>query len=176
MIKVNLTTLATTREALPKALVGLKQESLNDLSWTDEALGFRGFGYWAESDETPPLADTHKYDGGETFRVDEVSKIVYVTRTSIAKTQAELDAEFKATVPPTITRVQAMKAMKATVSGTGTLWDDFNAVLASNVDAKDEWDLATELTRGHLFVAQLAPALSLTELQIDELFIAGAGL
>lgn len=68
--------------------------------------------------------------------------------------------------PFSITRVQAMKQMK--VLG---LWENFKTILASNEDAQDEWDLATLLEREHEFIAMLAPALGLSEADIDNLFI-----
>lgn len=86
------------------------------------------------------------------------------------KTPADLDAiaaqKIEDAKPKVISRVQAMKAMKQT----GTLWADFNALLAANQDAKDEWDLATELQRNHTFTLQLSPALGLTSADLDNLF------
>ena len=169
MKKVNLTTKEVTNEALPKFLKGLKQESLNDLSWTDEALGVQPYGWWIDRDVSTIDNKTQVFDGTESYTLDEPNFRVIVTRGVRDKTQEELDAEFQATVPRIITRVQAMKAMKQT----GTLWDDFNALLASNVDAKDEWELSTELQRGHALTVSLGLALGLTEPQLDDLFILG---
>lgn len=70
-----------------------------------------------------------------------------------------------ATVPKSITRIQAMKVMKSM-----GLWEAFKAVLASSQDAQDEWDLATQLDRNDPFVDQLMPALNLTSDQLDILF------
>lgn len=69
-------------------------------------------------------------------------------------------------MPQSITRIQAMKVMKSM-----GLWDTFKAVIASNQDAQDEWDLATELQRSNEFVTQLMPALNLTSEQLDAMFI-----
>ena len=74
-------------------------------------------------------------------------------------------------VPASITRVQAMKQLKVL-----TKWTVFKAVLATNVDAQDEWDLATELQRGNPFVAMLAPALNMTDADLDNLFIEASKL
>lgn len=68
-------------------------------------------------------------------------------------------------IPQSITRIQAMKVMKSM-----GLWDTFKAVIASNQDAQDEWDLATELQRSNEFVLALMPILNLTSEQLDELF------
>lgn len=72
-----------------------------------------------------------------------------------------------ALIPKVISKIQAMRAMKAT----GTLWVDFNTLLSSSQDAKDEWDLATELVYDNPFVLQLASALELSSLQLENLFI-----
>jgi hypothetical protein len=72
-----------------------------------------------------------------------------------------------ALIPKVISKIQAMRAMKAT----GTLWVDFNTLLSSSQDAKDEWDLATELVYDNPFVLQLASALGLSSLQLENLFI-----
>ena len=69
-------------------------------------------------------------------------------------------------VPDAISRVQAMKQLKAL-----SKWTTFKTVLATNQDAQDEWDLATELQRANPFVAMLAPALNMTNADIDTMFI-----
>ena len=69
-------------------------------------------------------------------------------------------------VPSAITKVQAMKQLKAL-----NKWITFKTVLATNQDAQDEWDLATELQRANPFVAMLAPALNMTNADIDTMFI-----
>lgn len=74
-------------------------------------------------------------------------------------------------VPQSITRIQAMKVMKSM-----GLWDTFKAVIASNQDAQDEWDLAIQLDRGNEFVTALMPVLNLTSEQLDELFIQASKL
>ena len=56
------------------------------------------------------------------------------------------------------------------------LWETFKAVLASNQDAQDEWDLATSLDRNNEFVLALMPVLNLTDAQLDELFVQASAL
>lgn len=86
------------------------------------------------------------------------------------KTQAELDTlalqAIEDAKPKVVSRVQAMKAMKLT----GTLWVDFNTLLGSNQDAKDEWDLATELQRNNDLTLALSATLNLTSTDLDDLF------
>lgn len=69
-------------------------------------------------------------------------------------------------IPESVSKVQAMKAMKSY-----GLWDTFKGVLAQSTDANDEWTLALDLRRDNTFVAMLSPALGITETQIDDLFI-----
>ena len=77
-------------------------------------------------------------------------------------------------VPQSITKVQAMRAMKQidvdAVAGT-SMWTNFQSLLASNADANDEWVLALDLQRNNQFVRTLTPALGKTDAQIDDLFV-----
>ena len=92
MIKINKMTNTATREPLPKFLKGLKQESLLDLSWTDEALGVQDLAWYPETDVT--IYDDNKVlDGTETLVVDSVNKIVRVTKGQRDKTAGEIEAE-----------------------------------------------------------------------------------
>ncbi|MCX6076437.1 MAG: hypothetical protein NTW78_06050 [Campylobacterales bacterium] len=176
MKKVHLKTLAATTEPLPLFLIGLEQESLNDLSWTDETLGVSEYGFWQEVDATPPFDNLSTYDGTEVLTADAVTITVNVVRGVRLKTDAELLTEFKSTVPTQITKLQAMRAMKTVATPNGTLWVDFNNALATNTDAMDEWNLSPVLLRSNVYVAQLALYLGITERQLDELFILGASL
>ena len=99
-------------------------------------------------------------------------KNIYIGKNLITSTQLA-DATAKATinkntpvVPSAITKVQAMKQLKAL-----SKWTTFKTVLATNQDAQDEWDLATELQRANPFVAMLAPALNMTNAELDTMFI-----
>lgn len=91
-----------------------------------------------------------------------------VSYNSVARTAEEIRS---LTVPISITKVQAMKAMKQ-----AGVWETFKSAIASNEDALDEWTLALDLVRDNPFVAMLAPALGLTDTQIDDLFILGSTL
>lgn len=175
MIKVNIKTLTVVRDTIPPALQGLVLQTLRNLQTELNPVPeeFQDIEFWDEVDATLAFnSATHTLDGTETLTANAETKIVNVVRGVRLKTDAELLAEFKATVPHSITRVQAMKAMKAT----GALWSDFNTILDSNQDAKDEWSLATELQRNNEFVGMLAPVLGLSDIQIDELFVLGGKL
>lgn len=85
---------------------------------------------------------------------------------------AEYDRLMKeAAVPKSITKIQAMRAMKQ-----AGIWEQFNTALAANQDAADEWALAISLERHNAFVESIAPSLDMSDEQVDQLFIAGAAL
>lgn len=74
MIRVNLNTLHADDTPLPEVLAGLLQESLYDLSWTDESLGLRGFGWWPVHVQGTPSDEEHIT--GYTYVVDAAQKLV----------------------------------------------------------------------------------------------------
>lgn len=94
----------------------------------------------------------------------------------VNKTQGQIDAEFKATVPLKVTMRQARKALLLV----GKL-DAVNAAINALPSparelAKIEWEYSQEVQRAWPLVAQLIPALGMTEREMDELFIHGATL
>lgn len=173
MLKVNKTKNTATREPIPKFLEGLKQESLNDLSWTDETLGLQDYGFWQEEDITAPLLDTEVYDGTETYTLDEVNCIVKVSLGVRAKTQEEIDAEFKASIPQVI----SMRQARLVLLNANLLSTVETAIINSTDEAlKIEWEYATEVRRDWESLVTMATALGITELELDNLFIEGAKL
>lgn len=68
-----------TREPIPQFLVGLAQESLQDLSWTDPALSVQDAAWWPEEDQSPALGPYERY-GDETLTLDVERKVVIVMR------------------------------------------------------------------------------------------------
>lgn len=166
MFKIKLKTQELIREDLPQFLVGLDKASLVDLSWVDEALELKGYGYFEEVDTSITPSNLDIYDGKEILHVDMDLKVVEVSRSIRAKTEAELTADRKAKVPKEVTKTQAMKALKEIGK-----WEAFKGAIASNEDAQEEWMLTSVLVRANPFVESLAPALGLSDAQIDELFI-----
>ena len=77
MIKVQNNT--ATRDPIPTFLMGLKPESLLDLSWTDPALGVADCMWWPEEDQSAPLGQLEVY-GSETLTIDADRKVVVVVR------------------------------------------------------------------------------------------------
>ena len=102
----------------------------------------------------------HLIDAPEGFKMEDADKFIVV------------DGVLVQSIPQSITKIQAMRAMKQTdVTTTSTMWTSFQALLASNVDANDEWVLALDLQRNHPLVLTLTSALGKTDIQIDDLFI-----
>lgn len=76
MIRVDLKTHECGLEGLPADLQGLAAESLRDLSWSDPALGYHGFGYWPIREARPELAFGQAY-GDPTLVVDPDAGVVH---------------------------------------------------------------------------------------------------
>ena len=91
-------------------------------------------------------------------------------------TQEEIDAAYQATVPQSVTMRQARLALL----GAGVLSAVDAAIAAMDEPAKAAaliaWEYSTEVQRSFGLVSQLAPALGLTDAQVDALFIAAAQL
>ncbi len=83
--------------------------------------------------------------------------------------------------PPTPVTAVTMRQARLALLGAGLL-DDVDAAIASIPDpvqrkaAQIEWEYATIVERNSALIQQLAPALGLTEAQMDELFATAARL
>lgn len=76
-----------TREPIPDFLIGLNQESLADLSWTDPALGAQDCRWLPEIDQSPALGQYERY-GTETLTA--VDGVVIVTRAVVPWGEGEI--------------------------------------------------------------------------------------
>tara|TARA_E500000331_G_scaffold222486_1_gene213017 strand:- start:166 stop:630 length:465 start_codon:yes stop_codon:yes gene_type:complete len=85
---------AATREPVPVFLVGVSQEALADLSWTDPALGVSEAGWWPEDDQSPELDIDQQY-GEETLTVDTENQKVICVKAVVADSDENI-AERKA--------------------------------------------------------------------------------
>lgn len=168
MFKIDLKTLEIVREELPQFLVGLDKASLVDLSWVDESLGLKGYGYWEEVDESQDISDTTTYDGTETLHVDMELKVVEVSRGIRPKTEVELIADKKAKVPKEVTMRQARLALLDV-----GLLDTVTNAIANSADEvlKVEWEYARDIDRTWDSLVELATSLGITDEQLDNLFI-----
>lgn len=84
-----------SREPIPQFLIGLAPESLNDLAWTDPALGVQDCAWWPEEDQSPVLSDFQRY-GAESLTVDAQRKVVVVVRVVEPWSAEEIAAELEA--------------------------------------------------------------------------------
>lgn len=170
MIKIQNNTV--TREDVPNFLVGLKPESLLDLSWTDPALGVQDCAWYPEVDVTNYESNL-VLDGTETYELDEANFIVKVIRGQRDKTAEELEAEYKATVPTVISMRQARLVLL-----NANLLDTVETAIANGTDEtlKIEWDYAADVRRDWESLMTMATSLGMTELELDNLFIEGAKL
>lgn len=172
MFKINLKTQEVIREELPQFLIGLDKASLVDLSWIDEALGLKGYGYFEEVDNSQDISETTTYDGTEALHVNMDLKIVEVIKGIRAKTEEELIADRKAKVPRNITMRQA----RLQLLNLGLL-DDVEAVIASIQDAnmkkavQIEWEYAKDVERNSPTILLLAQAIGMDDEALDNLFI-----
>lgn len=168
MFKINLKTLEIVREELPQFLVGLDKASLVDLSWVDEALGLKGYGYWEEADMSLIPTNLETFDGTETLHVNTEFKVVEVVRGIRAKTEAELIADRKAKVPKEVTMRQARLALLDV-----GLLDTVTNAIANSADEvlKVEWEYAKDVDRTWDSLVELATSLGMTDEQLDNLFI-----
>jgi hypothetical protein len=91
MIKVQNNT--ASREALPTFLLGLELSSLQDLSWTDPALGVQDFAWYPEDNQSLPLGEFEEY-GEETLTIDTERKVVVSSKEVVAMS-AEKIAEIE---------------------------------------------------------------------------------
>lgn len=172
MFKINLKTQEAIREELPQFLVGLDKVSLADLSWVDETLGLKDYGYFEEVDASHSLSETETYDGTESLHVNMGLKLVEVERGIRAKTVEELAADRKAKVPKVITMRQA----RLQLLNLGLL-DDVEAVIASIEDENTkkavqiEWQYAKDVERNSPTILLLAQAIGMNDEALDSLFI-----
>lgn len=93
MIRVHLTTLVADREPIPYFLRNITGPDLENLWWTDPLLGVTQYGWWNESNESPPLALYQRYTT-ETLTVD-VARRVVVSVSAIEDWTAEEIAAYK---------------------------------------------------------------------------------
>lgn len=172
MFKINLKTQEVIREELPQFLVGLDKASLVDLSWVDEALGLKGYGYFEEVDTSLGIADSYVEDGTEILYVNFDTKVVEVCRGQRHKTEAELTADRKSKVPKEVTMRQARLALHES----GLLDAVVDAITNSSDEVlKIEWEYARDVSRDWERLVLLATSLGLTDEELDNLFILAGG-
>ena len=75
--------------------------------------------------------------------------------------------------PKVVTKRKAMQQMKATLTqeDTSTMWLDLQVILSADQDAKDEWDLSSELDIADPVLIAMATALGLDSEGLQEFFV-----
>lgn len=123
----------------------------------------------------PPACLPTQYAVKSGIKQDQLGNWVY-DWDILNKTQEQIDAEFKATVPKKVTMRQARKALLL-AGKLDTVNAAINAMPSHDRElAKIEWEYSQEVQRAWPLVEQLIPALGMTEREMDELFIHGATL
>lgn len=97
-----------SREILPTFLLGLDISSLQDLSWTDPALGVQDCAWYSEDNQSQELGEFEEY-GEETLTIDAERKVV-VSSKSVVPMSAEKIAEIEAS------RASALEARKQSLT------------------------------------------------------------
>lgn len=109
--KVDLAALAVVSDPgpLPPELQGtLSDADLADLSWTDEALGFHGFGYWPVEREAPAYDPATQRLSGEVARHLAAGRCVVVeVPLAVGMTEAELQAGVERVAAEAVARINA---------------------------------------------------------------------
>ena len=162
MFKVNTQNLTAERGNAPKEMRGLGVESLRNLQTvlTTQQLidtDHVNIEYWPDTVVEQSIEPSQKF-GDEVSELDLDNKTILVSLSVLDKTAEELEEDRKASIPSVITKHQAMVALRK----------------AGNEDANDAFDYKTHFNRGSEFISALAPALGMTDLDVDNLFLAAS--
>jgi len=166
MIKVNLKTLATTREPIPDFLNGIYGKDLEDLSWSDETLGVSEYGFWQEVDATPPFDNLSTYDSTEVLTADAVTKTVNVVRGVRLKTDKELAAERKALVPFAIKKWRGQVVLHRR-----SLLEQVETIIVQSPEMNIIYKNVTDFERDNTLITAIASVMGWDDAYIDEFFI-----
>ena len=102
-------------------------------------------------------------------------EIVTPQGSQIVQLTAEEEAAIAATPQPVPAEVPQWQARRALLAA-GLLTAVEAAVAAASQDIQITWEYAPNIVRNSPFIAALAPALGLTDAQIDDLFRAAAAI
>ena len=175
MFKVNTQNLTAERGNAPKEMRGLGVESLRNLQTvlTTQQLidtDHVNIEYWPDTVVEQSIEPSQKF-GDEVSELDLDNKTILVSLSVLDKTAEELEEDRKASIPSVITKHQAMVALRK--AGKKQQIRDFLKA-DGNEDANDAFDYKTHFNRGSEFISALAPALGMTDLDVDNLFLAAS--
>ncbi len=102
------------REPIPQFLIGLSQESLSDLSWTDPSLGVQDCKWLPEIDRSPALGPYERY-GAETLAVG--GGVVIVTRAVVPWSAEEISADLTSKRSNIWSRIKQIRDTKTQQGG-----------------------------------------------------------
>lgn len=103
--------------------------------------------------------------------IDDINQVVNIVYTVRAKTQEELIADFKATVPQTITPRQARLILLQY-----DLLDDIELLTKDNKVIQIWWEYSADIQRNNEQLLEFAAIVGLTDEQLDTMFIEASKL
>ena len=172
MMQINTDTGEITNNQIPIFLTGLLPDSLSNLSWTDESLGVRHLRFLDIVQVITPEFDSETQKLSEpVYTLNDASDGIVMTYSIDNLSVNDIAAKQKALVPSEVQMWQARAILEQ--SGYKAQID---AALANDIVARNKWEYATVVKRTDDIVVGMAALLSLTELQIDDLFIAASKL
>ena len=103
--------------------------------------------------------------------IDDINQVVNVVYIIRAKTQEELIADFKASVPKIITPRQARLILLQY-----NLLDDIELLIKDNRTVQIWWEYSTDIQRNNEQLLEFAAITGLTDEQLDDMFIKASKL
>lgn len=160
-----------TREPVPSFLIGLPNDYLADLSWTDPALGVSDCGWVPEVDQTPQLGEYERY--GDEYLVIDVTRAFVVSSKYITPwTAEEIAADKKSKIPKSIPMLHAYLLLidMGLMDDVHTYLDSLTGV--AGVKAWTYFNKALTMKRDHPLVLSASIALGKDEDEVDAFFTA----
>ena len=124
-----------------------------------------------------PLVDILSELTGKRVVMSGDDYVIFETLEKVSKEKIDAalilkeQKEKELSVPSVITKLQAMKQLKAIGR-----WEEVKALLSSNDEINDEWILSNELNRKYPLIISMGTALGLTQEDLDNIFIQASRL
>ncbi|HEY8035203.1 MAG TPA: hypothetical protein VIF37_06400 [Methylobacter sp.] len=160
-------------EPVPQCLIGLPAELLADLSWLPAEVNaeqhLEGCAWWSQEILEPVIDEMTQKAGSATFIPDLARKVVVVSYPILTLTPEEAAAKHRElnSVPESVKMAQARLALLQR-----DLLDDVNSKVATMPRAAQiEWEYETVVRRDNSLVIAMQSMLSMTDAQMDDLFV-----